>query len=105
MLHDQRRTLMRAGLEAQFKELLAEHGVTMHHFWTRRADRLWDADHRVPVAEGGGECGLDGYQTACLACHRQKTAEQARRAADERRGQLAMFSDELSEPGPEGEDR
>lgn len=41
----------------------------------------WDADHILPVAEGGGECGIDNYQTLCLKCHRAKTTEQARRKA------------------------
>ena len=36
---------------------------------------LWDADHIVPVAEGGGECDLSNMRTLCLKCHRQKTAE------------------------------
>lgn len=37
---------------------------------------LWDADHVVPVAQGGGGCGLDNYQTLCVWCHRDKTARQ-----------------------------
>jgi 5-methylcytosine-specific restriction enzyme A len=42
---------------------------------------LWDADHVVPVVEGGGECGLDNYRTLCPVCHRRVTAElRARRA-------------------------
>ena len=36
---------------------------------------LWDADHIVPVAEGGGECDLSNIQTLCLKCHRIATAE------------------------------
>ncbi len=36
---------------------------------------LWDADHIVPVAEGGGECDLSNMQTLCLKCHRLLTAE------------------------------
>jgi 5-methylcytosine-specific restriction protein A len=35
---------------------------------------LWDADHIVPVAEGGGQCDLDNLQTLCVACHREATA-------------------------------
>jgi 5-methylcytosine-specific restriction endonuclease McrA len=35
---------------------------------TRR--HLWDADHIVPVAEGGGECDLTNMRTLCIACHR-----------------------------------
>ncbi len=36
---------------------------------------LWDADHILPVAEGGGECDLDNLRTLCLHCHRVVTAE------------------------------
>ena len=34
---------------------------------------LWDADHIVPVAEGGGQCDLDNLRTLCVACHREAT--------------------------------
>lgn len=34
---------------------------------------LWDADHIVPVIEGGGECDLENIRTLCVACHRQET--------------------------------
>ena len=40
---------------------------------------LWDADHILPVAEGGGECDLDNLRTLCLMCHREATAELRRR--------------------------
>jgi 5-methylcytosine-specific restriction endonuclease McrA len=46
--------------------------------WGRRR-RLWDADHIVPVAEGGGECGLANMRTLCLKCHREATAALLRR--------------------------
>jgi 5-methylcytosine-specific restriction endonuclease McrA len=36
---------------------------------------LWDADHIVPVVEGGGECDLSNIRTLCLKCHRKVTAE------------------------------
>ena len=35
---------------------------------------LWDADHIVPVIEGGGECDLSNMRTLCLKCHRATTA-------------------------------
>jgi 5-methylcytosine-specific restriction endonuclease McrA len=42
---------------------------------------LWDADHIVPVVEGGGECDLANIRTLCLKCHRKQTAElRARRS-------------------------
>ena len=35
---------------------------------------LWDADHIVPVVEGGGECDLSNMRTLCLKCHKEATA-------------------------------
>jgi 5-methylcytosine-specific restriction endonuclease McrA len=35
---------------------------------------LWDADHIVPVVEGGGQCDLTNMRTLCLRCHRTATA-------------------------------
>jgi hypothetical protein len=46
---------------------------------------LWEADHVIPVAEGGGGCGLDGYRTLCRPCHLAETkALRARLAAGRR---------------------
>lgn len=42
---------------------------------------LWEADHVVPVAEGGGECDLENMRTLCLKCHRAATAELRNRLA------------------------
>lgn len=41
----------------------------------RRRRSLWDADHIIPVAEGGGECDLANIRTLCLACHRVATGQ------------------------------
>jgi 5-methylcytosine-specific restriction endonuclease McrA len=35
----------------------------------------WEADHIVPVADGGGECGLDNYRLLCRPCHLRVTLE------------------------------
>jgi 5-methylcytosine-specific restriction enzyme A len=40
---------------------------------TRSRKSLWDADHIVPVIEGGGECDLSNIRTLCLRCHRSVT--------------------------------
>jgi 5-methylcytosine-specific restriction protein A len=45
---------------------------------------FWDADHIVPVVEGGGECDLDNYRTLCIPCHRRATAALRRRLAETR---------------------
>jgi hypothetical protein len=54
----------------QRQKLLARWGL-------KRMNRksLWDADHIVPVVEGGGECDLANLRTLCLLCHRKQTAE------------------------------
>lgn len=51
------------------------------HWGLRRRSRksLWDADHILPVIEGGGECDLDNIRTLCLRCHRAMTTELHRR--------------------------
>ena len=51
-------------------ELLARWGLTRMN---RRS--LWDADHILPVAEGGGECDLANIRTLCLPCHRKATQD------------------------------
>lgn len=50
-----------------------------------RARTLWEADHIVPVSEGGGECGLENMRTLCVWCHKRETAELNRRRAATRR--------------------
>jgi 5-methylcytosine-specific restriction protein A len=41
--------------------------------------RLWQADHILPVCEGGGLCGVEGFRTLCIPCHKQATRELAGR--------------------------
>lgn len=63
------------------------------------ACHYWEADHIIPVQEGGGECGLEGYRTLCVPCHHARTAEhraeQARKRKIEATGaeQLALPDD------------
>jgi 5-methylcytosine-specific restriction endonuclease McrA len=40
--------------------------------WGRRR-HLWDADHVLPVSQGGGECDLSNMRTLCLPCHKKVT--------------------------------
>lgn len=49
----------------------------------------WEADHIVPVVEGGGECGLDNYRTLCIPCHKKVTAELRARLVKNRRTEKA----------------
>jgi 5-methylcytosine-specific restriction enzyme A len=52
------------------QDLLAVWGLK-----TLKRKTLWDADHIVPVVEGGGECDLGNLRTLCMKCHRQQTIE------------------------------
>lgn len=45
---------------------------------------LWEADHIVPVSEGG-DSNLENVRTLCWRCHRRVTAELARERAAKRR--------------------
>jgi len=44
----------------------------------------WEADHRVPLIDGGG-LELSNVQTLCVPCHRTKTAREAAARARARR--------------------
>lgn len=35
----------------------------------------WDADHILPVCQGGGACEITNFQTLCKGCHKNKTNE------------------------------
>jgi 5-methylcytosine-specific restriction enzyme A len=60
--------LLRRARGDRRRELLAIWGLTA---LTRKS--LWDADHIVPVVEGGGECDLGNLRTLCIHCHRVVT--------------------------------
>ncbi len=59
---------------------LKEHGIPTG----RHCSDWWDADHIVPVIDGGGECGLDNYRTLCIPCHKRETAALRKRMAQRR---------------------
>jgi len=64
--------------ERQLKRLRGAARLKASLDWGLRAasrKTLWDADHIVPVVEGGGECDLENIRTLCLKCHRAATAE------------------------------
>jgi hypothetical protein len=62
----------------QMKRARGERRIKRLEHWglTRMSRKsLWDADHIVPVVEGGGECDLSNIRTLCLRCHRQVTQQ------------------------------
>jgi 5-methylcytosine-specific restriction endonuclease McrA len=46
---------------------------------------LWDADHIVPVKDGGGLCGLDNLRTLCIKCHKSITSSFVKELAEKRK--------------------
>lgn len=67
----------------------------------RPTDHLWEADHIVPVSEGGDD-SLANARTLCRPCHRRVTAEMRRRQADARRAQRPLFGSTTDTSGPVG---
>ena len=55
---------------------------------------FWDCDHCISVVEGGGECGIENYQTLCQPCHKRKTAQLTRRLAAQRHAGRPLFAPE-----------
>eukprot|EP01047_Picozoa_sp_COSAG01_P019661 COSAG01_NODE_1099_length_11701_cov_8.251508_3_plen_240_part_00 len=46
---------------------------------------LWEADHRLRVADGGGECDGGNIDTLCLRCHGSKSVKENRRARERKK--------------------
>lgn len=44
----------------------------------------WQADHIIPVALGGGQCGLENLQLLCTPCHKIKTASDIQKIKKEK---------------------
>jgi 5-methylcytosine-specific restriction endonuclease McrA len=67
----------------QQRKARAEFRREYRWFFSRRT--YWDADHIVPVVEGGGECTMANIRTLCVPCHQRVTKDLARRRAARRR--------------------
>lgn len=52
-------------------------------------DNHWEADHIIPVWQGGGASDLSNFQTLCPSCHKEKTNNQ-------RVGHLAAISSQAA---------
>lgn len=65
--YDRERSVrLHRGIEEDLQKAIGRRRVSGH--W-------WEAHHILAVAEGGGVgCGLEGYETLCLPCHKVETA-------------------------------
>ena len=50
----------------------------------------WEMDHIVPVSEGGGLCGLEGYRTLCRPCHVKESGALRKRLKERREVEKAQ---------------
>ena len=69
------------------QDLLEPLGIDPGH-----CDHYWEADHIIPVSEGGGLCGLENMQTLCIQCHKAETRELAKKQAIKRDPQQRLFN-------------
>ena len=68
-------------LGRRFQVFLATPGFAPRGAGCKRDRRLtepvegdfWQADHEIPVSEGGGCCSLENIRTLCVPCHRLET--------------------------------
>ena len=86
--------------QARLQTLMASPFSTLSDRMTRmltnpKEGDFWEADHIVPVAEGGGETSLDNFQTLCVPCHAKKTKRQAASAKQREREQAAAGTADL----------
>ena len=80
--------------EKRWKEAEEKAGRRGHYFKTppcvqnlglpKIVKSIMEADHIIPVIEGGGTCGLANLRTLCFWCHKKETADLARRLAAKR---------------------
>ena len=71
----QRRSVMRLPFAQRMSELqtMIDAGII-----SRRRKSWWEADHILPVVEGG-DSNLENIRTLCIPCHRGETYELRRR--------------------------
>jgi 5-methylcytosine-specific restriction endonuclease McrA len=69
--------------KAAFELLLRAWGLKVY-VWAWVVPNLWEADHVVPLAEGGTHA-LENYRTLCVPCHKAETKALAGRRAAQRR--------------------
>jgi 5-methylcytosine-specific restriction endonuclease McrA len=85
-------TLVAAGI---LKRSRGQTRQRLLNYWdlpTYTGRSLWEADHIVPVVEGGGECDLSNLRTLCLRCHRMATLGLRLRRAEARQLARALVS-------------
>jgi len=81
-------------------EHLALHRMTLRDvkFTSRGMKDFWQADHTIPVIEGGGGVHWSELRTLCSACHRDVTKALAARRAQQRKDKKNGLQGSTNEP-------
>lgn len=66
---------------ARLRGLVRKEQDRLYPGWDFKRSTGWDADHIIPVAEGGLKLGIDNLRTLCQPCHKGETAKLAARLA------------------------
>jgi HNH endonuclease len=74
----------RADSEHALKTLQGVWGMRTHAYWTSWSGPAWEADHIVPLVEGGSN-EIGNYRTLCVQCHKSETKALAERRALKRK--------------------
>lgn len=53
--------------------------ILVKYNWFKLNKHAWEMDHIVPVRDAKEVCGLEGLQTLCLECHKEKTSRMLRK--------------------------
>lgn len=83
------------------RDPLAAAWLDFHHIPYRRRHAAltwgdwWDADHIIPVSEGGGACGLENIRTLCIPCHKEVTRQMHAKQAKERKARKVSIEIEM----------
>lgn len=98
---------LRAALDGEWQRVKLAHtpqerrertAFRQQYRWFFRRASCWDADHIVPLVEGGAH-SLENLRTLCVPCHQRVTRDLAKRRSArqrrERRGQHGIVLDFL----------
>ncbi len=77
------------GICAICKTNADDHKRESSYSW--QAKHTWEADHIIPVKEGGGGCGLEGLRTLCIKCHGKESGLLRKRLNQKRSPQRMLF--------------
>ncbi len=78
--------LMQRGILKHFPEAAIQDPKESH---------LWQADHELPVVEGGGQCGLENFRTLCVPCHHAETRALRKRMKEAKMSAAAAGTKDL----------